>query len=74
MCELSHFFLQLESMSKEGREPQEVDLKFLFKAFNDQFKMLNTRLDDLESSSGSKLPKWRYKTWDVEEEDVDFIM
>ena len=50
-------FLQFENMNKEGREPQEVDLKFLFKTFNDQFKMLNARLDDLGSSSCSKLPK-----------------
>ena len=62
MCELSHFFLEFENTSKEGREPQEVDLKFIFKTFNEQFKMLNARLDDLESSSGSKLHKRRYKT------------
>ena len=61
-CELSHFSLQIENMSKEVREPQEDDLKFLFKTFNDQFKMLNARLDDLESSSDSKLHKIIFKT------------
>ena len=61
-------------MSKEGREPQEVDLKFLFRAFNDPFKILNARLDDLGSSSYSKLHKRIYKTLDLEEEDADFII
>ena len=61
-------------MNKDGREPQEVDIEFLFRTFNDQFKMLNARLDDLGSPSSSKLPKRRYKRWDLEEDDVDFIM
>ena len=49
-------------MSKEGKEAQKVDLKFIFKTFNDQFNLLNAWLDDLESSPGSKLHKRRYKT------------
>ena len=61
-------------MSKEGREPQVVDLKYVFKTFNDPFKMLNAKLDDLGSSSYSKLHKRIYKTLDLEEEDADFIM
>ena len=44
-------------MSKEGGEPQEVDMKFFMKAVNDQFKLLNARLNDLESSSDSKSPR-----------------
>ena len=61
-------------MSKEGRKPQEVDLKLLFKTFNDPSKMLNARLDDFGYSSCSKLHKRRYKTSNLKEENADFIM
>ena len=61
-------------MSKEGGETQEIDLKFFIKYVHDQFKKLNARLDDLESSSGSELHKRRHRKHEFKEEDANFIM
>ncbi|XP_031276789.1 uncharacterized protein LOC116135233 [Pistacia vera] len=52
-------------MSKEGGKPQEVDMKFCIKAVNDQFKLLNARLNDLESFSASK----SHRRHEFDEED-----
>ncbi|KAJ4710324.1 Retrovirus-related Pol polyprotein from transposon 17.6 [Melia azedarach] len=56
-------------MSNE-REPQEVDMKMFIKAVNEQFRKLNTRLDDLLSPSMSKTTR-RYVFEEKEEDDLD---
>lgn len=54
-------------MSIERGQPQEVDMRLFIKAVNDQFKLLNARLNELESNfdlnpiedvSSMKKKKW----------------
>ncbi|KAJ4708851.1 Mutant gag-pol polyprotein [Melia azedarach] len=50
-----------------GEEPQEVDMKMFIKAVNEQFRKLNTRLDDMQSPFTSK--NTRRRVLEEEEED-----
>lgn len=54
-------------MSIERGQPQEADMRLFIKAVNDQFKLLNARLNELESNfdlnpiedvSSMKKKKW----------------
>ncbi|KAJ4723235.1 Myosin heavy chain, fast skeletal muscle like [Melia azedarach] len=51
-------------------EPQEVDMKMFIKAVNEQFKKLNTRLDDMQSPLMSKTTRRRVLE-EEEKEDSD---
>ncbi|KAJ4713019.1 Transposon Ty3-I Gag-Pol polyprotein [Melia azedarach] len=53
-----------------GEEPQEVDMKIFIKAINEQFRKLNTRLDDMQSPFISKTTRRRVLE-EEEEEDSD---
>ncbi|KAJ4701057.1 Mutant gag-pol polyprotein [Melia azedarach] len=54
-----------------GEEPQEVDMKMFIKAVNEQFRKLNTRLDDMQSLFTSKNTRRRVLE-EEEEDDSDF--
>ncbi|KAJ4710334.1 Mutant gag-pol polyprotein [Melia azedarach] len=56
-------------MSSE-EEPQEVDMKMIIKAVNEQFRKLNTRLDNMQSLPTSKTTRRRVLK-EEEEEDSD---
>ncbi|KAJ4728667.1 Mutant gag-pol polyprotein [Melia azedarach] len=53
-----------------GEEPQEVDMKMFIKAVNEQFRKLNTRLDDMQSPFPSKNTRRRVLK-EEEEDDSD---
>ncbi|KAJ4717045.1 Mutant gag-pol polyprotein [Melia azedarach] len=53
-----------------GEEPQEVDMKMFIKAINEQFKKLNTRLDDMQFPFTSKNTR-RHVLEEEEEDDSD---
>ena len=51
-----------------GEEPQKVDMKMFIKAVNEQFRKLNTRLDDMQFPFTSKNTRRRV----LEEEEEDY--
>ncbi|KAJ4708850.1 Transposon Ty3-I Gag-Pol polyprotein [Melia azedarach] len=53
-----------------GKEPQEVNMKMFIKAVNEQFRKLNTRLDDMQSSFTYKNTRRRVLE-EKEEDDSD---
>ena len=69
-CFILTFLLQKKKSS--SGENQDSDMKLFMKAVQDQFKLLNMRLDSLESPSSRSKPNRKHTVEEEEDEDLEY--